>query len=138
MFNSLDLLTRRRLVQLGAGGYLGLNLEGVWRAEAASSPSVPLPGSLKPLKACILVFYYGGPSHLDTDYLKPESPSEVRDEFQPISTLVPGWHICEHLPKMARQRLHAALVLRCDSTPAATCSQRRSFISFLHREPSVP
>ena len=106
----LDTLTRRRLVQLGAGGYLGLNLGGVWRAEAASSPSVPLPGSLRPLKACILVFYYGGPSHLDTYDLKPNAPSEVRGEFQPISTSVPGLHVCEHLPKMARQMHHVALV----------------------------
>ena len=110
MKTALDTLTRRRLVQLGAGGYLGLNLGGVWRAAAASSPSVPLPGSLKPLKACILVFYYGGPSHLDTYDLKPEAPSEVRGEFQPISTSVPGLHICEHLPKMARQMHHVALV----------------------------
>ena len=110
MLNSLESLTRRRLVQLGAGGYLGLNLGGVWRAEAASSPSVPLPGSLRPLKACILVFYYGGPSHLDTYDLKPNAPSEVRGEFQPISTSVPGLHICEHLPRMARQMHHVALV----------------------------
>ena len=83
MHTALDTLTWRRLVQLGAGGYLGLNLGSVWRAAAASYPSVPLPGSLKPLKACILVFYYGGPSHLDTYDLKPDAPSEVRGEFQP-------------------------------------------------------
>ncbi len=107
---ALDTLTRRRLVQLGAGGYLGLNLGGVWRAEAASGSSAVLSGGLKPLKACILVFYYGGPSHLDTYDLKPEAPSEVRGDFQPIETSVPGLYVCEHLPKMARQMHHVAQI----------------------------
>ena len=106
----LDTLTRRRLVELGAGGYLGLNLGGVWRAETASGSSVPLPASLKPLKSCILIFYYGGPSHLDTYDLKPGAPTEVRGDFLPISTSVPGLHVCEHLPKMARQMHHVAQV----------------------------
>ena len=110
MFTSPETLTRRRLVELGAGGYLGLNLGGVWRAAAADGGSVPLPGSLKPLKSCVLVFYYGGPSHLDTYDLKPHAPLEVRGEFQPISTSVPGLHVCEHLPKMARQMHRVALV----------------------------
>ena len=110
MLNSFDTLSRRRLVQLGAGGYLGLNLGGVMRAEAASGASEPLPGSLQPLKSCILVFYYGGPSHLDTYDLKPHAPSEVRGEFQPISTTVPGLHVCEHLPKMSQQMHRVALV----------------------------
>ena len=38
----------------------------------------------------MIVFYYGGPSHLDTYDLKPDGPSEVRGEFKPISTSVPG------------------------------------------------
>jgi Protein of unknown function (DUF1501) len=106
----LDTLTRRRLVQLGTGAYLGLNLGSVWRAEAAGGSSVPLPASLKPLKSCILIFYYGGPSHLDTYDLKPDAPAEVRGEFLPINTSVPGLHVCEHLPKMARQMHHVAQI----------------------------
>ena len=62
------------------------------------------------LKSCILVFDYGGPSHLDTYDLKPNAPAEVRGEFQPISTTVPGLHICEHLPKMSQQMHRVALV----------------------------
>src|SRR5579871_4944432 len=111
---ALNSLTRRRFVQLGAGGYLGLNLGGLWQAEAAlatsSARQAILPGSLKPLKACILVFYYGGPSHIDTYDLKPDAPAEVRGEFQPIATSVAGLHVCEHLPRMARQMHHVAQV----------------------------
>ncbi|OYW11627.1 MAG: hypothetical protein B7Z55_19065, partial [Planctomycetales bacterium 12-60-4] len=51
-----------------------------------------------PIRACIQIFYYGGPSHLDTYDLKPEAPSEVRGDFQPIPTTVPGLQVCEHLP----------------------------------------
>lgn len=110
MNTALDTLTRRRLLQLGGGSYLGLNLGGVLRAETVEGAKVSLPGSLKPLKACILVFYYGGPSHLDTYDLKPDAPAEVRGEFQPIATSVPGLHVCEHLPMMATRMHHCALV----------------------------
>src|SRR5262249_2303691 len=50
----------------------------------------------------ILLFYYGGPSHLDTWDMKPDAPREIRGEFRPRSTTVPGLHICEHLPHCAR------------------------------------
>ena len=53
-------------------------------------------------KAVIMVFLPGGPSHQDMFDLKTEAPSEVRGEFKPISTNVPGIQICEHLPRLAR------------------------------------
>ena len=45
---------------------------------------------------------YGGPSHIDTLDMKPDAPVEIRGEFRPIATRVPGTHICEHLPRLAR------------------------------------
>jgi hypothetical protein len=57
---------------------------------------------LSPVRACILVFYQGGPSHLDTWDMKPKAPAEVRGEFKPIATAVPGLWACEHLPHLAR------------------------------------
>ncbi len=65
---------------------------------------------LPPLKACVVVFYYGGPSHIDTYDLKPDAPAEVRGEFKPISTSVPGMFVCEHLPMMARCMHKVALI----------------------------
>src|SRR5262249_18615650 len=62
------LLVRRRFLQL-AGGTLGLHLGGLWRAQGAD----PRPG---PVRSCILIFYYGGPSHLDTYDPKPDAPAE--------------------------------------------------------------
>jgi hypothetical protein len=91
------MLTRRRLLQIGGLGCLGLNLASLFRAEAAQ-PQRPHAARLK---SCILMFYYGGPSHLDTWDMKPDAPAEVRGEFQTIATSVPGLRVSEHLPRSA-------------------------------------
>jgi hypothetical protein len=95
-------LGRRRLLRAGGLGLLGLNLATLFEAEAARAarPSAPRAGT--PIQSCILIFYYGGPSHLDTWDLKPNAPREVRGEFRPIATRVPGIRISEHLPRCAR------------------------------------
>src|SRR5438309_2203791 len=93
-------LGRRRLLQAGAG-CLGLSLGGLWRAQAAQAASGREAPAAR-VRACILIFYYGGPSHLDTFDLKPDAPAEVRGEFRPIATSVPGVRVCEHLPRTAR------------------------------------
>src|SRR5579859_157782 len=105
-----ELITRRRLLELGGLGYLGLNLGGLWRAEAAVPKVAPANHGLEPLRACILVFFYGGPSHLETFDPKPNAPAEVRGEFKPISTSVPGVQIGEHLPRLAKLMHKIALV----------------------------
>ncbi len=95
-------LSRRRMLQVGALGALGLSLPDVLRAaEGVSAPSAD---------ACILIFLDGGPSHLDMWDMKPDAPAEVRGEFKPIATSLPGVRLCEHLPKMARLMHHCALV----------------------------
>jgi hypothetical protein len=58
--------TRRRFMQIGGLGYLGQNLANVPRADAV--------GASTAVKSCIVIFYYGGPSHLDTWDLKPQAP----------------------------------------------------------------
>jgi len=62
------------------------------------------------IRSCILIFYYGGPSHLDTFDPKPEAPAEVRGEYRTISTTVPGIRVCEHLPRIAHIMNRLALV----------------------------
>jgi hypothetical protein len=98
------LLTRRRLIQFGSAGALGLSLGGLWRAQAAA------PRGANSVRSCILIFYYGGPSQLDTFDLKPRAPAEVRGEFSPIATSASGVHICEHLPRLANVMHKVALV----------------------------
>ncbi len=76
------------------------------RASANDEPS-----SRGQAKQAIVILLQGGCSHLDTWDLKPNAPSEIRGEFQPIATSLPGVSICEHLPLLA-QRAHRYNVLR--------------------------
>src|SRR6516225_9614114 len=96
-------ISRRRMLQVGGIGALGLTLPRLLRA--ASGPA--FRGSAD---ACILIFLDGGPSHLDTWDMKPDAPAEIRGEFKPIATSLPGVRLSEHLPKLARVVHHAALV----------------------------
>ncbi len=82
----------------GLTGLGGLSLARLLRAEA--EPGV---GSRPPsIQSCIVMFHYGGPSHLDTWDMKPAAPREARGEFQSIATSVPGLRASEHLPMCAR------------------------------------
>lgn len=86
-------LSRRRML-IGAAGFAGLTLPGLLRAEAAA-------GRRHSRKSVIQVHLDGGPPQLDTIDLKPLAPAEIRGEFQPIDTVVPGLQICEILPRLA-------------------------------------
>jgi hypothetical protein len=91
---------RRQLLVAGGLGFLGMNLAQLLRAESLAGGSA---GGPRPrIKSCILMFYYGGPSHHDTWDMKPDAPAEVRGEFGSIATSVPGVRISEHLPRCAR------------------------------------
>src|SRR5437868_3949365 len=92
---------RRRLLQAGALGFFGMNLAELLRAESQAVSS-SRPKAAAPLGSCILIFYYGGPSHLDTWDMKPHAPHEVRGIFSSIATRIPGTRVCEHLPRSAR------------------------------------
>ena len=79
---------------------MGLTLGGLWRAQQARADRGKAADPK--IRACILIFYYGGPSHLETFDMKPHAPSEIRGEFKPISSAVPGIAVSEHLPMTAR------------------------------------
>ena len=103
-------LSRRHLLHLAGSGCLGFNLAGLLRAQAAQPVAQSASSSSAPIKACIFIFYYGGPSHLDTFDPKPDAPAEVRGEYRTIATSVPGVRVCEHLPRTARLMNRLALV----------------------------
>tara|TARA_R110002111_G_scaffold257026_1_gene324931 strand:- start:70323 stop:71735 length:1413 start_codon:yes stop_codon:yes gene_type:complete len=88
--------SRRSFIQAGTLGLAGFALTDLLRAEAES-------GIRSSTKAIINVHLDGGPPHMDMIDLKPEAPLEIRGEFQPIGTKVPGIQICELLPRMAAQ-----------------------------------
>jgi hypothetical protein len=62
------------------------------------------------IRSCVLLFYYGGPSHLDSYDPKPDAPAEARGEFRALATAVPGIRVSEHLPRTARLMDRLALV----------------------------
>jgi hypothetical protein len=96
---------------------LGLSLPELLRAGSvrATAPLTTHDSRLTPphfgkAKSCIVVFLFGAPAHQDTFDMKPDSPSEVRGEFRPIATTVPGTQVCEHLPRLARMTDRYAIV----------------------------
>jgi Protein of unknown function (DUF1501) len=96
--------SRRVLLQVGGLGAFGLGLP-----QLLASPAGPRPGPGR-ARSCILVFAWGGPSQLDTWDPKPDAPAEVRGEFRPVATSVPGVRVSEHFPRLARLAHRYALV----------------------------
>jgi hypothetical protein len=76
---------------------VGVNLADALRADAAEGSSKP------PAKSVILLWLWGGPSHLDSFDMKPKAPIEYRGPYSPIASSVPGLDVCELLPQLARR-----------------------------------
>lgn len=94
-------LTRRELLRIGGLGALGVGAADLARLRAAA----PATGQMarRRRNSCVFLFLFGGPSHIDLWDLKPSAPLEIRGEFKPVATRVPGVHLCEHLPMLGRQ-----------------------------------
>jgi hypothetical protein len=92
------------MLQIGGAGVLGLSLPGLLRARDSD-------GQAATADHLIVIFLNGGPSHLDMWDMKPAAPVEIRGEFQPIATSVPGVQFSEHLPRLARH-MHQCAVVR--------------------------
>src|SRR5215470_4450698 len=98
-----DRVSRRGFLQIGGLALGGLSLPQLLQAEAQAG----LRGSHR---SVIMVFLSGGPPHQDMVDLKPDAPAEIRGEFKPISTSVPGIQICELLPGMAKMTDRLAII----------------------------
>lgn len=110
-------LSRRELLRLGSLSLLGVTLPQLLQANFAEA--APLAGgSFGKAKRCILLFMWGGPSQLETWDMKPDAPAEVRGEFRPIATNVPGIEICEHFPQLAQRTDQLCLVRSMTHTDA--------------------
>ena len=91
-------VTRRDCLQLGLVTLLGGGLATALRAGDSGGARPPLAKA----KSCILIWQDGGPTHYETFDPKPNAPSEIRGEFKPVPTTVPGIHFSEHLTKLAK------------------------------------
>lgn len=89
-----DGLSRRSFLTIGGLTVGGLSLANLLQAESQSRVA-------RRHKSVIMIFLSGGPPHQDMFDLKMDAPVEIRGEFSPIATSVPGIQICEHLPLLA-------------------------------------
>ena len=90
-------VSRRDALQIGGLGGVGLSLPQLLRAEQSASGLAQ-----KRHKSVIMIYLCGGPPHQDMYDIKTAAPKEIRGEFQPISTCVPGVEISEQLPLIAK------------------------------------
>ena len=88
--------SRREVLRVGSLGFLGLGLDEWFRLRAVAGSK---SGELAKVKNCILIWLAGGPSHIDTFDPKPGRAVDVRGEFKPIATSVPGLQISEVFPE---------------------------------------
>ncbi len=114
--------TRRAFLVASSCGLAGLPLGASGRCYADPVQQSPLATPLAtPLgsgtageggraKSVILFFLCGGASHIDTWDMKPQAPAEYRGPFAPIATSSPEIQLCEHLPLLAQQAHHLAVV----------------------------
>src|SRR4051812_36512489 len=113
--------SRREFLRVGGAGLLGLSLGDVLRLQAATQtaadPSKAKIGWGQP-KSVIRVFLKVGPSHIDIWDPKPDAPSNIRGEFKPIKTKVPGIWLSETMPLLAQQMDKATLIRSMSYTPA--------------------
>lgn len=95
MFNRYS---RREAMRIGGLSALGLSMPHLLANRAAASEK----SSRGSAKNCIVLFLLGGPPQHSTWDPKPDAPQEVRGEFGPIDTNVPGIRICSLFPRVSR------------------------------------
>ncbi len=110
-------MSRRKFLQVGYSGLLGMSLPGLLAARATSalaSSSTGAPASVAPgigrAKSVIVILLSGGIGQHDSFDLKPEAPEAIRGEFKPIDTAAPGLRFCEHLQGLASRAKKLAIV----------------------------
>ncbi len=100
-------LNRRELLRAGGLSLFGgMTVPGLLHAAERQEHAPPAR-----IKSVILFNLLGGPSHMDMFDMKPNAPVEIRGEFKPIDSSVPGLQVCEHLPSIARL-MHKATLIR--------------------------
>ena len=99
-----DGITRRELLRIGGLAFAGLGLADILRLRAATSAETARP------KSVIMIWLRGGPSHIDSYDMKPAAPAEIRGEFEPMATSIPGIQICDLMPRQARMMDKLAII----------------------------
>lgn len=132
MGHGLPVLSRRALVEVGYASAIGLGLPSLAGAGEADSS--------RRAKSVLFVFLTGAPSQVDTFDMKPDAPAEIRGDFKPIATTVPGLLICEHLPLFASHMHKLALVrsITCGRELGAHDFATHAVLAGINRPPAGP
>jgi uncharacterized protein (DUF1501 family) len=111
--------TRRELLRAGSLGIFGLNLAQffAWQKAASANPKLEGARGFGSAKSVVFIFLQGGPSHIDIWDPKPDAPNNVRGDFKPIKTKIPGTHISETMPMMADTLDKCTLIRSMSYTP---------------------
>src|SRR5437870_3768243 len=119
--STCDGFSRREFLRVGGAGVLGISLADILKLQALAADA---PDAAKQkagwgkAKSVLFIFLQGGPSHIDIWDPKPEAPSNIRGEFKPIKSSVPGVWLSEVMPQLAKQIDKATLIRSVSYTPA--------------------
>jgi hypothetical protein len=129
--------SRRSLLRAGVLTAFGLGLGDLFRFQSQSLAAGP--GGSKPTKVkhCILIWMAGGPSHIDTFDPKPDAPVDVKGEFKPIDTAVPGLKISEVFPNLAKMMDRVTLIRSVTSPEADHDRAAHHLLTGYRPNPSV-
>ena len=111
---------RREFLRLGITGMTATQIASL-SPHAASALHLPGAdrGSFGRARSVIIMYCWGGMSHIDTFDMKPDAPAEIRGPFKPIRTVSPEIEISEIFPQHAKVADHFSLVRSCYHTSAA-------------------
>jgi hypothetical protein len=94
-YRNCEGMKRRDCLKLGLGSLLGGGFVNALKMRAEAKVSTARPTS------CILFWLDGGPSHFETFDPKPDAPAEIRGDFAPIQTKIPGVYFSENMERLA-------------------------------------
>src|SRR5262245_4182779 len=110
--------TRREFLRVGSSAVFGMSLPQLLAfQEHPATGGAQKQKGFGQAKSVILLFLQGGPSHLDIWDPKPDAPSNIRGEFKPIKTKVPGIQLSETMPMLAEQVDKVTLIRSMSYTP---------------------
>jgi len=119
--NDCDRVTRRDLLRVGGSGVLGISLAQMFALEKATAANAKAEAGHGPgfgkAKSVIFIYLQGGPSHLDLWDPKDNVPDKVKSIFKHQDTVLPGTHVTELLPQIAKVLDKTTLIRTMSYTP---------------------
>ena len=113
-----DGTTRRDFLRVGSSAMLGMSLPQIFALQAsAPSGAAAAKKGFGRARSVIFLFLQGGPSHIDIWDPKPDAQSNIRGDFKPIKTKIPGVYLSETMPLLAQQLDKCILIRSMSYTP---------------------